>query len=274
MSLPALEPKKRSREFDLYSHKARSLVVQGWLLEGKTTRQLDKEVLGLEAKSSKGWQSMGILHFLGLKRPFQGLFKGQTKDHAIRILEEAGYAHIAQYLKLENIAGISDARESLRPVYQQVPGRGTDPICATIAITDTMLEKSIIDANKSVCDFAKALSFDYGEAEYGEKHSLPATFADASESKVTFYRAKTRGDKRTSITNLKHHAASGDVVMLRSEGDAKPVRVLIADRRCSDFLSGMICGYRAAILRKCSLEIADSILSPNKELANTTGGKL
>ena len=38
---------------------------------------------------------------------------------------------------------------------------------ATINLTDTMLNKSIIDANKSVCELAKEFSFDYSEHEAG-----------------------------------------------------------------------------------------------------------
>lgn len=102
MPLPELDSSgSREREFVKYSHEERCLVVQGWLLEGKTHRDLDKEVLDLDPTISKGWQSMGILHHLGLKRPFQGLFKGRTKNDAIRELEEAerGYVAIARYLK-------------------------------------------------------------------------------------------------------------------------------------------------------------------------------
>jgi hypothetical protein len=42
---------------------------------------------------------------------------------------------------------------------------------ATINITDTMLKKSIIDANKSVCELAKEFSFDYSEHEAGDKNA-------------------------------------------------------------------------------------------------------
>lgn len=86
---------------------------------------------------------------------------------------------------------------------------------ATINITDTMLNKSIIDANKSVCDLAKQFSFDYSEAECGEKHLVSGKYPDGTEAKVTFYKAKTRGDKRISITKLKHQAEAGDTVTLK-----------------------------------------------------------
>ena len=85
---------------------------------------------------------------------------------------------------------------------------------AVINITDTMLNKSIIDANKSVCALAKDFSFDYNEAECGQRQPLEAAYADGTEAKVTFYRAKTRGDKRISITKLKKFAKAGDFITL------------------------------------------------------------
>ena len=39
-------------------------------------------------------------------------------------------------------------------------------------------------------------------------------------AKVTFYKAKTRGDKRISITKLKQYAQAGDVVTLKQSKEA------------------------------------------------------
>ena len=96
---------------------------------------------------------------------------------------------------------------------------------ATINITDTMLKKSIIDANKSVCDLAKQFSFDYSEEESGAKHLVSGKYPDGTEAKVTFYKAKTRGDKRISITKLKHQAEAGDTITLKRSKDS--IKILI-----------------------------------------------
>jgi hypothetical protein len=98
---------------------------------------------------------------------------------------------------------------------------------ATINITDTMLNKSIIDANKSVCELAKQFSFDYSEEESGAKHLVSGKYPDGTEAKVTFYKAKTRGDKRISITKLKHQAEAGDVVTLQK--NRGKIKILIND---------------------------------------------
>ena len=39
-------------------------------------REIDKEILGLDPLVSRGWQSMGILHFQGLKRIHSGALEG------------------------------------------------------------------------------------------------------------------------------------------------------------------------------------------------------
>ena len=109
---------------------------------------------------------------------------------------------------------------------------------ALINVTDTMLKKSIIDANKSVCEFAKTFSFDYNEAECGDRKPFKASYPDGTPAKVTFYRAKTRGDKRISITKLKKYAKAGDkvipvhggqVVDLDNylDGNIDPIKILI-----------------------------------------------
>ena len=43
---------------------------------------------------------------------------------------------------------------------------------ATIQLTETMLNKSIIDANKTVCDFAEQFDFKYNEVDAGERFEL------------------------------------------------------------------------------------------------------
>jgi len=86
MNIPILDPVTRSREYDLYSEVVRAAVVRGWLFDGHSHRTLDHDVLGLDPVESRGYQSMGILHHLGLKKDFRGLFAGQTSAVAIAAL--------------------------------------------------------------------------------------------------------------------------------------------------------------------------------------------
>lgn len=100
MNLPQINKSERSREFDAYPDIIKDRVVYNYLFEGKSHRQLDKNIIGLESESSRGWQSMGILHYLGLKDEFKGIFKGSTISAAIELLSVRNddYKSIALYL--------------------------------------------------------------------------------------------------------------------------------------------------------------------------------
>jgi len=89
---------------------------------------------------------------------------------------------------------------------------------AKIKLTKTMLNKSIIDANKSVQKFlTEELEHTYDELEAGNKMQWNSLYEDDTPTVVTFYKAKGRGDKRISIKNLRKFAEEGDTVKLRSE---------------------------------------------------------
>lgn len=104
---------------------------------------------------------------------------------------------------------------------------------ANIKLTNTMLNKSIIDANKTVQQF---LSEDFG-LEYHDpffvernKYIVTGEYADGTEAHVTFYRSGKRGDKRISIQKLKQYADAGSEVRLSSdsESDGDGTRIFIS----------------------------------------------
>lgn len=76
MNLPALKRTNRRREYDSYSSVVRGQVIYSYLFEGLSHRALDKDIIGLDPNKSKGWQSMGILHFIGLRNNYKNIFKG------------------------------------------------------------------------------------------------------------------------------------------------------------------------------------------------------
>jgi 5-methylcytosine-specific restriction protein A len=106
MILPKLDPVRRSREYTAYGLEQRGAVVRGWLFDGKTHRQLDRDVLGLDPAESRGYQSMGILHHLGLKAPYRGLFGGWEIDRACTELaaSDQAFGAILEHI----VAGESD----------------------------------------------------------------------------------------------------------------------------------------------------------------------
>jgi hypothetical protein len=105
---------------------------------------------------------------------------------------------------------------------------------AKINITKTMLDKSIIDANKTVQQF---LDHDFGmnyndrffteewydtekERTMRNAFSVIGIYTDGTEGDVKFYRSAKRGDKRISIQKLKQYAEAGDQVILTSDAES------------------------------------------------------
>ena len=86
-----------------------------------------------------------------------------------------------------------------------------------IKLTNTMLNKHIIDANKSVIELAESIGINYSDLKAGEKVTIKGCFDNAKPCKVSFYKTKTRGDKRFSISGLKKEAAAGDTVAIQKK---------------------------------------------------------
>ncbi len=87
MLMPKLNQSGRDREFKLYNNYEKSLICKGWLFSNVDHRQLDKDILALDSDKSKGFQSMSVLHYLGLKKEFKNIFKEQSLRAAINNLK-------------------------------------------------------------------------------------------------------------------------------------------------------------------------------------------
>jgi len=87
MKIPTLNFKGSKKLGNKYSKDQQSNVLKKWLFDGLPTRTIDSKILGLDAKKSKGFQSMSVLHFFGLKKEFQGIFKEQNISQAIKFFK-------------------------------------------------------------------------------------------------------------------------------------------------------------------------------------------
>jgi hypothetical protein len=86
---------------------------------------------------------------------------------------------------------------------------------ALFHVTGTILSKNIQDCNASLRDILKREGvIDYDELNPGDKVKLEGVYSDGTETTVSVYRAKTRGDKRIWFNGLKNHADAGDVMAL------------------------------------------------------------
>lgn len=84
MVIPKLNPSSRDREYKQRNFEEISQIVQTWLFTNDIGhREMDRDILGLDPLSSKGWQSMGVLHYLGLKKEFKGIFLNSDLNKAI-----------------------------------------------------------------------------------------------------------------------------------------------------------------------------------------------
>ena len=115
---------------------------------------------------------------------------------------------------------------------------------AKIKLTKTMLDKSIIDANKTVQSFLlEDFGMDYADKFFTEqfynadkdrfernKFTIIGEYIDGTEADITFYRSGKRGDKRISIQKLKQYADAGNEVRLisDSENDGDGTRIFIS----------------------------------------------
>lgn len=101
--IPNLKTNVRDREYKLYSENLRDKVVYEYLFNAKTHRELDREVLDLDSLQSRGFQSMGILHYIGLKGEYKGFFKGLKLMDVLVELERMGEPFTTLLLILKRV---------------------------------------------------------------------------------------------------------------------------------------------------------------------------
>ena len=86
---------------------------------------------------------------------------------------------------------------------------------AAFTVTKTNLKKSIQDCNAAMRSLLKDSGIvDYDLLAPGEKVKLKGFFIDGTETDISAYRAKNRGDKRIWFSGLKNFAKPGDVMAL------------------------------------------------------------
>lgn len=104
--IPKLKPQSRSWEYNSYNEPLRDRVVYEYLFNSKSHRSLDEIVLGNNPQESSGYQSMNILHYLGLKSQHKGIFQEIDIFDAIermKGLNEDGFSLVIQALERYSI---------------------------------------------------------------------------------------------------------------------------------------------------------------------------
>ena len=90
---------KRDREYSTFSPQERAEVVYEYLFKGRSHRWLDAHILEQDSEVSRGWQSMGILHHLGLVNVHKSLFKNSDVEGTLHLLEQLDANEYAEIIK-------------------------------------------------------------------------------------------------------------------------------------------------------------------------------
>lgn len=88
MFFPKLVFNPRDREYKVYQESLRDRLIYEYLFLGKSRRWLDENILGQNAEYSRGWQSFGILNYVGLTDEHKGIFVGKGIQEALSFLIE------------------------------------------------------------------------------------------------------------------------------------------------------------------------------------------
>ncbi|MBY0120919.1 EVE domain-containing protein [Bacillus sp. S/N-304-OC-R1] len=97
--LPPLDSNGRVREYNSYPDELKGKVIYEHLINNKTHRWMDINVLG-RGENNNGRDSANILHYLGLRANYRGLFKGKLLKEVVEFLQNKGedYADIVRLL--------------------------------------------------------------------------------------------------------------------------------------------------------------------------------
>lgn len=74
---PSLKPVTRNREYMSVSEENRDRIVYSYLFENRSHRWLDEDLLKQDSEYSRGWTSMGVLHYIGLRDEHKGFLQGK-----------------------------------------------------------------------------------------------------------------------------------------------------------------------------------------------------
>lgn len=99
--LPELKFSGRSREYDYYSDELKAKVIIEHLMNDRTHRWLDKNILGVVEGNTNGRNSANILYYLGLKANYRGIFKNYGLDEVIEIMMRSSndYSKVIELLE-------------------------------------------------------------------------------------------------------------------------------------------------------------------------------
>lgn len=199
VKVPSLNFSDRKGDWDLLSQSLRDSMVQAYLFDGLTLRELDENFLLLDSSKTRGFESLVILRHLGITGEFKGLYKGFKLEEAITSLKTKGldYQHLVEALQR---FGYSLYREEAYSendnLKSQVRDGGSYLYYSTKYERSPYLRKEAIDYHGCVC-MACGFNFEevYGDLgrDFIEVHHLVG-FHDLAQDQIV--------DVRTDMVTL------------------------------------------------------------------------
>lgn len=174
MDIPELKRNSRDREYNNYGEMQRGQVVYALLFEGKTHREIDRDVLNLDSDYTRGYQSMGILHYIGLGKEFRGLFHGMSVAEGISQLENAGKDEYQTVINLlQTIVLESQLENDINSETEDVQGVYMDGHCVQYYTTryerNPRNRKRAIEIHGTTC-MACGFNFEKFYGIYGKNY--------------------------------------------------------------------------------------------------------
>ncbi|WP_232718601.1 HNH endonuclease [Bacillus sp. FJAT-45037] len=101
LQLPPLKSNGRIREYNYYSDELKSRVVYEHLLNNKTHRWMDVNILE-RTGNTNGRDSANILYYLGIRADYRGIFEDKTVKEVIETLNSKGteYTEVVRLLRV------------------------------------------------------------------------------------------------------------------------------------------------------------------------------
>lgn len=102
ISLPELKFSGRLREFNYYSEEMKAKVIIEHIINGRTHRWIDENVLGEKNGKTNGRNSANVLYYLGMKADYRGIFKNYRLSDVIEVLSgsKSDYSKVVALLEL------------------------------------------------------------------------------------------------------------------------------------------------------------------------------
>lgn len=100
-NIPPLRYSKRKGDWDILPESLRDSMLYAYLFDGLSLRELDEAYLLYDSEKTKGFESLRILHYMGVTGDFRGIFKDFELIEGLRCLkkDEITYRQLIEALQ-------------------------------------------------------------------------------------------------------------------------------------------------------------------------------